>query len=133
MTQPQKIMLELPVLYYYKNGHHVLVSYEATDKLLDIPVVVQKNTKEDAIKAFWITVSIHLQHLNDRSCLLDRVHPLQIGPWKHRGGRWFSTFGLNFYFRVGKGMKGGFYLPFTNLNVSFSNYWKNRKKIKINK
>ena len=56
-----------------------------------------------------------------------------LGNWKHTGGGWFVIFGLHFYFRYGKGMKGGKYIPFTKLNISFHSEWAMYKKWKLSK
>ena len=53
--------------------------------------------------------------------------PFIKGQWKHPGGRWIIIFGLQFYFRYGKNMRHGWYIPGTKLNIIFHNLWKKLK------
>lgn len=48
----------------------------------------------------------------------------RAGKWKGMGSHWFTILGFNFYFRYGKDMQKGFYIPSTNLNILISNYHK---------
>lgn len=91
----------------------------------------QGKTKEEAIIKMFETIKI--THLYSEDCRLNyqRFIPFKSGDWKHIGGKWFSVFGIHVYFRYGKGMKGGRYIPFTKLNISVSNFWTSYKKWKI--
>lgn len=128
----QRLNLELPVMYVQTEDCYVMWSDNETDKLLDIPVVVQADSKEAAIKQFWISVKCnqefyrYIYRRHQRWALFDK------GPWV-RGGRWFSVLGFHFNFRVGKNMKGGVYVPFTKLNISFTSFWRKKYSPEKNK
>lgn len=115
--------LEIPIEYNYEDGHHIITNNDETNKFLNIPIVVQAKSLEKAINNYWETVRCHLDYLEKRDRELDKWKPFQKGDWNHIGGNWFTVFGLNFYFRYGKNMKHGFYIPFTKLNIMFKNYW----------
>ena len=106
-----------------------------TKKLLGdkVNVCSQGETKEDAIKKFFEGI----KYLYDYSeeCVLNyqRFVPLRKGNWKHNGGKWLVIFGFHFSFRYGKNMKGGMYVLFSKLNISFVNEWKLYKNYKSNK
>lgn len=123
-------MLSFPVGYQCDEGHHMVYDTDETKKFLDIPVVVSAESKTEAIKNYWTIVSVHLSFLNDIYQRHNRWALFYKGSWKERGTHWFSVFGFHFYFRHGKNMRGGAYLPFTKLNVSLTNYWRIPKKIK---
>lgn len=91
-------------------------------------IVVQGDSYQDAVDQFWNTVASCCEFHKDKSDMYYKTCPLIIGPWSRTGGRWIKSFGVGIYFRYGKGMKGGFYVPFTKLNISFSNAWKYKKK-----
>lgn len=122
----QTINLEVPVTYIEEDGQHIISTNEETKKFFDVGIVVQKDTKEEAIRTFWILLKYHIEWDEQRSRELDRWKPFQKGDWSHTGGTWFTIFGFHFYFRYGKGMKHGWYIPFTKLNIMITNYW--RKK-----
>lgn len=44
-----------------------------------------------------------------------------------------TSYGLNVYIRIGKGMIGGWYIPFTQINLTFNNYWNKIKRKKKKK
>lgn len=131
----QTLELTLPVEYIVDefNGkeYHIIVSSDETKKFLDIPIVVQANSKEEAIKQFWMTANIHLDYLEERGYQADKWEPLRIGPWKKYGGRWVSIFGQFFSFRYGKKNKGGWFVPFTKLNISYHNQWRIKPKQRV--
>ncbi len=122
------IQLSIPALVHYsiENGkeYYVIVSTEESEDILQNPIVVQGHTLEDAKKKFWRSVrSINKYHTR-KANLYDLWRPLVLGPLGKTGGNWFSIFGIHVYFRYGKGMKGGKYIPLTKLNISVSNQWK---------
>ena len=75
---------------------------------------------------------IRMSHEYSEECRLNyqRWVPFRKGDWKHTGGRWFVVFGHQIYFRYGTGMQGGWYIPFTKLNISYSSEWTGYKKWK---
>ncbi len=87
-------------------------------------------TKEEAINKMFIL--IRMTHDYSEECRLNyqRFVPFRKGNWNQIGGKWIIIFGIHIYFRYGKGMKGGVYVPFTKLNVSLSNEWVTYRKFK---
>ncbi len=92
--------------------------------------VAQGETKEEAIKGLFEYIRMSYHHSEDCRLNYQRWIPFRKGKWGKLGGSWFAVFGIHVYFRYGKGMKGGQYIPFTQLNVSFSNDWINYKNWK---
>lgn len=95
--------------------------------------VAQGKTKEEAINSMFMI--IRLTHEYSEECRLNyqRWVPLRFGNWKHIGGRWFTVFGINVYFRYGKNMKGGKFIPFTSLNISIHSEWATYRNWKASK
>jgi hypothetical protein len=87
----------------------------------------QGKTIEEAEKEFWNMVKFINDYNEERSREFDKWGLFQKGDWKHIGGTWFTLLGINVYFRTGKGMKGGWYVPFTKLNISIHNHWIKRE------
>lgn len=126
------INVEIPVgyeRYELEDGeHHLLFTIEPTEEVIGrVGIVVEGDTLQQAKEEFLKTLKVHLRWEGERSRELDKWKPFQKGNWKHIGGTWFNIFGLNFYFRKGKNMKGGFYIPLTNLNIMFTNHWALKK------
>lgn len=128
----QTIDITLPVKYHFEvhdgKEFHMIYTTEKTKNSLNLPILTQGETKEEAIRKFWIIANIHLDYLNERKHQADKWEPLRIGPWKSKGGRWFTIFGQHFSFRYGKQNKGGWFVPFTKLNISYYNEWKRKPK-----
>lgn len=127
--------LTLPVVYHFEvidgKEYHVIATNDETKKFLDIPVVVQKETKEEAIKTFWIIVNMHLDHLKERSRQADKWELFRKGPKSPFGSTWFTILGINFHFRQHRKdskfkMKGGWNIPLTKWNISIHNHWKRK-------
>lgn len=131
MKEEKTILIELPVGYIEEEGYHIIFNTPETDMYLNIPIVVQGDTKEDVIKSYWKTVNCYLEFEESIRRRHDRWALFYSGRWKGIGTCWFSVLGFHFYFRYGKKMKGGFYFPFTKLNLTVNNYW--RKKYKMNR
>ncbi len=83
----------------------------------------QAKTKEEAINKMFMMIKF--MHDYSEECMYNyqRFVPFRKGDWKHTAGKWFTIFGIHVYFRYGKGMKGGKYIPFTKLNISIHNEW----------
>jgi hypothetical protein len=91
----------------------------------------QGETKAAAIEGLFKIVRITHDYSEQLVLRYQRWVPFRKGNWKHIGGTWFVVFGLHIYFRYGKNMKGGWYVPFTKLNISIHNEWiiyKNHKR-----
>lgn len=84
--------------------------------------IASGKNKEEAENEFWNHVNILHLYYKKRADELDKWKPLQIGPWGI-GGKWFTIYGIQVYFRYGKNMKYGWYIPFTKLNVMITNHW----------
>lgn len=126
----------LPLSVTESEGCWVACCNEETEKLLGkgLHAVAQGTTKEDAILKMFRLVKMLHEHSEDCRLNYQRWVPFRKGTWKHIGGKWFTVFGLHFYFRHGKNMKRGRYIPFTDLNISTSNEWKiyKNRRNKIN-
>lgn len=90
----------------------------------------QGDTKEEAIKDLLLLLRYAHEYADDRMRSYQRWVPFRKGNWKHSGGKWFVIFGIHFYFRYGGKNKGGFFVPFTKLNINISNEWLQYKRFK---
>ncbi len=124
--------LTIPVEIIQDGEYCVLATNDESEKILGQPIVVQGNTFEQAEKEFWISVKCINQYHSDRSRELDKWKFFQKGPWNEIGGTWFTLLGININFRHGEGMNGGWYIPFTKLNISVHNYWSTKTDAKDN-
>lgn len=131
--EENQITLEIPVAITNSENYWTISTNDKTKELIgDIPIVAQGDSKEEVIKNFFETMKFHYYFNEERVLKYSRWVPLKIGPGGI-AGNWFSIFGFHIYFRYGKNMKGGFYIPFTKLNISGYNEWKQYKnKYKIN-
>lgn len=84
-------------------------------------------TKEEAIQQMFMMIRITHEYSEQCRLSYQRWVPLRKGPWNKTGGNWISIFGIHIYFRLGRSMKGGWYIPFTKLNVSISSDWRTYK------
>lgn len=131
MIPDQYTTIEIPLGYSQDENCVVLFSTDETDKVLGkIPIVIQGESLSQAKADYLSLLKWHIEHLEDRSRQLDLWKPFQKGDWSHTGGKWFTVFGIHVYFRYGKGMKYGWHVPFTKLNISMNNYWKRKYKTK---
>lgn len=124
------LMIEFPVKYIQEEGYHLIVTDDETKKFMDIPIVIQADTKEEVIEKFWKMMQCHLSYSERIRRRHDRWALFYKGQWGHIGSNWFSVLGFHFYFRHGKNMKGGFYFPFTKLNLTIRNYWRKKYSYK---
>lgn len=85
--------------------------------------VAQGNTKEEAINHLLRNLKFISEFDRDRSLRYARWVPFRRGPWWSIGGTWFVIFGIHVYFRYGKKMKYGWYVPMTKLNISIHSEW----------
>lgn len=119
--------LQIPIgIESYDDGI-VLFSVEQTDDIIgNLGIVIQEDTLNKAKAQALDILKYHIKYLEKRSNELDLWKPFQKGQWSHIGGTWFTVFGIHVYFRYGDGMKGGWYIPFTRLNITVNNYWKRK-------
>ncbi len=125
MEDGERITLEIPVGMIEGDGGFVIFNTKETDQILGkVSIVIQEESLEEAKRVYLILLKSHIEWAEDRSRQLDKWKPFQkSGKNTMTRSFWFMIFGMHFYFRRGKGMKGGWYIPFTNLNISFHNYW----------
>lgn len=95
--------------------------------------VASGETKEQAIEALFSLIRWTHEFTHDKMLSYERWVPFRKGVWGKIGGTWFVVFGLHVYFRYGKSMKGGWYVPFTKLNVSVYSLWTTYKNYKAEK
>lgn len=120
--------ITLPVKVYVGNGHVCIATSDISKSLIGGHIVVEGKTFQDAETEFWKSVAVTCGYHKERSDLLDLYKPFQKGDWKEIGGTWFCIYGINVYFRYGKKMQHGWYVPFTKLNIMITNYWKSKTK-----
>lgn len=106
-----------------------VTSSKETEKLIGkVGGCSQGKSEEEAITKYFQLIKWHYDFLNEERMNYSRWVPLKIGPWESIGGKWFSVFGLHVSFRHGKGMKGGWYIPLTKLNISTYSEWTTYRK-----
>lgn len=91
---------------------------------------VQARSQDEAISKLF--EMIRFRAIYSEGCRLryQRFVPFRKGPWGQTGGNWISVFGIHIYIRYGKTMKGGWYVPFTQLNISTYSDWCTYRKWK---
>lgn len=127
--------ISLPVsIIETDDGGYVIGSNKETEATIGkVGGTASGKTRKEAIDEYWKLLKFHYKFLNEERLNYQRWVPFKKGPWGKTGGNWFAVFGIQVYFRYGKKMKGGWYIPFTNLNISFSSYWKLYRKLKSKK
>jgi hypothetical protein len=130
--EKNKETFSFPISVVNDGEYWIATCNNETEKLLGdkLHACAQGETKDEAISKMFMM--IRMTHDYSEECRLNyqRFVPFRKGDWKHTGGKWVVIFGIHIYFRYGKGMKGGAYLPLTKLNVSLLNEWKNYNKFK---
>lgn len=126
-----KTNIEIPVSIIESGKYWIVCANDETKNLLgDLAFISQGKTKEEAIERFFSNMNFTYCHYKNKSLSYERFVPFIKGPWGHIGGNWFTIFGINVYFRYGKGMKGGWYIPFTKLNIRIHSLWKSYRNYK---
>lgn len=129
-----KTQMSIPISVIEKDGHWTVAANKDTKKIIgnvfDGVVASSSESREDAIERFLKISSMKEEFQEDCMREYQRWVPVRVGDWNNRGGKWISIFGFHVYFRYGKGMKGGFYIPFSILNVSFSSDWSSHRNYK---
>lgn len=118
-----KTTIELPVSIIQESGFWIIASNDETKKLLGkrINAISYKKTKEEAIITYFNCIKSLYEYQEKRAVKYERWVPFIKGNWKQIGGTWFKTFGITIYFRYGKNMKKGWYIPFTSWNIYIYN------------
>lgn len=122
----------LPISVVKSDGGWVASCNDETKLLLGDKLhgCAQGKTKEEAINQMFQMIKITHDFSEESRLNYQRWVPFRKGDWTHIAGKWIVFFGIHIYFRQGNGMKGGWYFPFTKLNVSTSNEWATYRKIK---
>lgn len=127
-----KTTIELPVSIVENGGYWTITGNKETEKLIGsgLSVCASGESKDEAIRSFFILMKV--AHSYEEECRLKYQCwvPFRKGDWGHTGGTWFVVFGIHFYLRYGKGMKGGKYILFTKLNISIHSEWTTYKNFK---
>lgn len=122
---------EIPISVKESDGVWVATFNDETRKWLGqgASSVAQGKTKKVAIAKLFAMYHMGLSYNEECVLSYQRFVPLRIGPWT-KGGKWFAVFGIHFNFRYGKGMKGGWYIPFTKQNISSHSDWSIYRRFK---
>lgn len=126
----ERITIGLPAILVKENDTYFITTTDEGEDILGQSPYGQGKTREEAEEEFWKMVKFMIEYHEKRSRALNLWKPFQKGDWSHIGGSWFTIFGINVYFRYGKGMQGGWYIPWTKMNISVNNYWSVYKKTK---
>ena len=124
----ENITLELPVEYIKDEKFHIIKTNKKSEDIFEQFFIVQGDSFEEAEREFWQMVKFNSNFHKVRSGELNKWKLFQKGPWGQIGGNWFTILGINIFFRYGKNMKGGWYVPLTKFNISVHNYWFKPKK-----
>lgn len=126
--------IEFPLSIIQEGENWTVASNDETKKLIGkLGNAASGKTQQEAIDSFWKIIRFHHEFLNEERLSYQRWVPFRKGPWGNTGGNWASIFGIHVYLRYGKNMKGGWYIPFTKLNISLSNDWLMYKRWKKEK
>lgn len=89
-----------------------------------VKVCCSGSSKEQAVERLFEVIRIIHRLSEEKRLNYQRWVPFRRGDWSKTGGMWFVIFGIRFYFRYGRDMKFGWFIPFTRLNISVSSEWK---------
>lgn len=126
----EKIKISIPAILFHEGEMFTIMTTDESEKIIGQPLFASGKSQEEAENKIWelmrYTNKFHIERSNE----LDKYKFFQHGSWGKMGGNWFSILGINVYFRKGEGMKGGWYVPLTKLNISIHNHWiKSKKKL----
>lgn len=122
-----KTTIPFPVSIVEDDGYWVIGCNSDTENLVGerlASITCQGGSKEEVVRRFFLMLRLAHEYEDNCRRKYQVWVPFRKGPWKSIGGNWFTVFGINFNFRYGKSMKGGWYIPFTKLNISIHNEWK---------
>lgn len=124
-NEQNKTFIQIPVSIVEGDGYWIIGSNSDTEKLLgenSLPFSAQGDSRQDAIDKFFNLFRVVIEHDRYEIMKYKRWVPLRVGSWG-TSWKWFVVYGLSFSFRYGEGMRGGWYIPFTKLNISLHNEW----------
>lgn len=121
------VNISIPCEYTIEGEYHLLHLTKEYEDISTGFCISQGKSFEEAEKDLISMIKmINKYHLN-RANYLKKYEWFSKGDWNHTGGSWFTILGIHVYFRYGKGMQGGgWYIPFTKMNVSITNYWRQK-------
>ena len=119
----------LPISVVNSDGIWVATCNDETKEVLGEALhgCAQGDTKAEAIENMFQLIRFSHEYSEKCRRNYQRWVPFIKGSWNQIGSHWFIIFGWHVYFRYGKGMKGGKYIPFTKLNISIHSEWKTYK------
>lgn len=122
-------IINFPIAVIKEGEYWTASTNNLTSKLLGDKLTgcASAKTKEEAIQRMFNIVRITHEYSEECRLSYQRWVPFRNGPWGQIGGNWIIIFGILIYFRYGKKMKGGWYLPLTKLNISITNEWRYKK------
>jgi hypothetical protein len=125
--EKNKWYIQIPVSLKESSGKWCLGASSETEKLLGEHLTsfsIQSDSPEDAKTQFFYMLRLISHHTYEEVLKYQRWVPFRRGAWNMGGSRWVTIFGINIYFRYGKNMQHGWYIPFTKINIRISNEWK---------
>lgn len=128
LLNPEHIKISIPAILFKDGDQFTIMTTDETEKIIGQPLVASGKTREDAENKIWEMLRVVNEFHIERSRELNKYKFFQHGPWGKIGGNWFTILGINVYFRKGKNMIGGWYIPFTKLNIRIHNHWFDKKK-----
>lgn len=112
------------IMKEYHDGSFIFTAKNRTFK----PCFGSGFKPEQAEQEFLVTLEAMIDFYTYSYKKLERLAIFYKGDWSRKGGSWFTILGIHFYFRYGKGMRGGWYIPLTKLNITVNNLWKLKLK-----
>ena len=116
----KKYKMSIPVAWIKDGDSYLVITTKESEKLFGQSLYGSGKTIKKAENHLLSMGRIITEYHTHRSNELDKWKPFQCGDWSHIGGTWFMIYGIHFYFRYGKNMHGGWYIPFTKLNIGIS-------------
>lgn len=123
-----KTFLQIPISIIEKDGYCVIAPNKDTEKMCGDffnGINASGRSREETLNSFFELIRVSKRWEIDRRLSYERWVP-----FRRMANHWFAIFGITFYFRYGKNMKRGWYIPFTKLNISVTNLWKTYNKWK---
>lgn len=120
-----KDFFNLPIAVIKDEDYWVASTNTATEKFLSNYLIgcAKGKTKEEAINKMFNGIKRSYEYSEECRLNYQRWVPFRKGDWSHVAGKWFVIFGMQFSFRWNKGIRGGKYIPFTNINIWVTNQW----------
>lgn len=118
--------VKLPIIRVRSDGKCHIITRTNDKDVIGKGIIAVGDTFEDAEDQFWELLKTTSTHERKRSNELNKWKPFQKGNWSSTGGTWLIVYGIKIYWRYGKNMRYGWYIPFTKMNIMIVNYWTNK-------